>query len=226
MSKRRKGILVEWKEAWDMERDSRLSQLQPHHVAAAATAADESKNASAQHRKGRKWSRIKAKFPTHQPNDTAQEEEKEEEEENEASAADAAGGDHHQQAEEEAKAPYDPTTNASQYALKVSAPKKTLHKIHVDSELVWTGHDWTKGGIESFQINETMGQGAFGKVSQATHRSGFQLAIKEIDLSILDKPGIAGLFFLSTPHNTTTPQHHTHTASLLSLFSISLALFS
>ncbi len=221
MSKRRKGILVEWKEAWDMERDSRLSQLQPHpHVAAAA---DESKNASAHgHRKGGKWSRIKAKSPTHQPNDTAQEEkdDDDEEEEEEASAADAAGGDHQQQAEEEAKAPYDPTTNASQYALKVSAPKKTLHKIHVDSELVWTGHDWTKGGIESFQINETMGQGAFGKVSQATHRSGFQLAIKEIDLSILDKPGIAGLFFLSTQHSTTP--HHTTPHSLSSLSSLFL----
>lgn len=75
---------------------------------------------------------------------------------------------------------------------KISAPIKSTHRVHVNEELEWTDSTIAQGGTSMFVIHDTIGQGTFGKVYRATHKSGFQLAIKEIDLSMLDREGIAG----------------------------------
>ncbi|ELR13625.1 serine/threonine kinase [Acanthamoeba castellanii str. Neff] len=82
--------------------------------------------------------------------------------------------------------------------MSVSGPIRSMHRIHVDAELVWSpfgsgADEQVAGGRDMFALDdEPIGQGAFGKVFRATHRSGFQLAIKEIDLSILDRMSLAG----------------------------------
>eukprot|EP01133_Synstelium_polycarpum_P010587 gene10587-12319_t len=59
---------------------------------------------------------------------------------------------------------------------EISAPYSVVHKMHVDFDLKWTGHN-------DFVLNEKLGDGAYGSVFKGTHKDlGFTLAIKVIEL--------------------------------------------
>ncbi|EFA85850.1 putative protein serine/threonine kinase [Heterostelium album PN500] len=59
---------------------------------------------------------------------------------------------------------------------EISAPYSVVHKMHVDFDLKWTGHN-------DFVLDEKLGDGAYGSVYKGTHKDlGFTLAIKVIEI--------------------------------------------
>ncbi|EGC36669.1 hypothetical protein DICPUDRAFT_150846 [Dictyostelium purpureum] len=59
---------------------------------------------------------------------------------------------------------------------EISIPYNVIHKMHVDFDLKWTGHN-------DFKLDEKLGDGAYGSVYKGTHKDlGFTLAIKVIEM--------------------------------------------
>ncbi|KYQ92240.1 putative protein serine/threonine kinase [Tieghemostelium lacteum] len=59
---------------------------------------------------------------------------------------------------------------------EISTPYNVVHKMHVDFDLKWTGHN-------DFKLDEKLGDGAYGSVYKGTHKDlGFTLAIKVIEM--------------------------------------------
>ncbi|KAM9980876.1 hypothetical protein ACTFIY_003171 [Dictyostelium cf. discoideum] len=59
---------------------------------------------------------------------------------------------------------------------EISVPYNVIHKMHVDFDLKWTGHN-------DFKLDEKLGDGAYGSVYKGTHKDlGFTLAIKVIEM--------------------------------------------
>ncbi|KAN0052971.1 hypothetical protein ACTA71_012452 [Dictyostelium dimigraforme] len=62
--------------------------------------------------------------------------------------------------------------------IDISQPNSLVHKVHVDLDL-----NWSSGGESSFEIQEKLGEGSFGSVYRAVHKSSnTSIAIKEFEI--------------------------------------------
>ncbi|KAM9957549.1 hypothetical protein ACTFIR_009656 [Dictyostelium discoideum] len=62
--------------------------------------------------------------------------------------------------------------------IDISQPNSLVHKVHVDLDL-----NWSSGGEASFEIQEKLGEGSFGSVYRAIHKSSnTSIAVKEFEI--------------------------------------------
>ena len=74
-------------------------------------------------------------------------------------------------------------TKGKDEEIVISGPTKMSHGLHVDADLNWSGPE----AASQFVFTDTLGEGSFGRVYRATHRtSSFVIAVKCIPVTATD----------------------------------------